>query len=76
MFCLLLVVHPDLIELHMKLMRKLRKTVHPDKWERALTNFCYISMTRQDAWEIERFGYKKASLAVKLRILKVSWGGV
>lgn len=63
-------VHPDLAELHMKLLRKLRKTVHATKWEKALIKFCYMSTTMQDAWEIERFGYKKASLAVKLRVLK------
>lgn len=64
-------VHPDLIELHMKLLRKLRKTVHQGRWERSLIKFCYQSMSNQDAWEIERFGYKKAGLACKLRILKV-----
>uniref|UniRef100_A0A336L1J9 CSON014502 protein n=1 Tax=Culicoides sonorensis TaxID=179676 RepID=A0A336L1J9_CULSO len=63
-------VHPDLAELHMKLLRKLRKTVHASKWEKALIKFCYMSTSMQDAWEIERFGYKKASLAVKLRVLK------
>lgn len=63
-------VHPELAELHMKLLRKLRKTVHATKWEKALIKFCYMSTTFHDAWEIERFGYKKASLAVKLRVLK------
>ncbi|XP_063697676.1 titin-like [Culicoides brevitarsis] len=63
-------VHPELADLHMKLLRKLRKTVHAPRWERALIKFCYVSTSMQDAWEIERFGYKKASMAVKLRVLK------
>lgn len=68
----LLPVHPELAEIHIKLLRKLRKTVHPEKWERTLINFCYTFMKNQDAWEIERFGYKKASIPIKLKILKVS----
>lgn len=62
---------PELLDIHVRLLRKLRKVVHVSKWERALTKFCY-SYNFSDAYEIERFGYKKASLAVKLRILKVS----
>lgn len=63
-------VAEDLKNLIIKLLRKNRKTVHLDKWEHALSKFCY-GYSAQDAWEIERFGYKKASLTVKLRVLKV-----
>lgn len=65
-----LAVAEDLKNLIIKLLRKNRKTVHLDKWEHALSKFCY-GYSAQDAWEIERFGYKKASLTVKLRVLKV-----
>lgn len=57
-------------DLHIKLMRKNRKTVHEKSWESALSKFCF-SYSAQDAWEIERFGYKNASLKVKLKVLKV-----
>lgn len=63
-------VAEDLKNLIIKLLRKNRKTVHLDKWEHAVSKFCY-EYSAQDAWEIERFGYKKASLTVKLRVLKV-----
>lgn len=42
-----------------------------ERWERAVIKFCH-GFSVQDAWEIERFGYKKARLSSKLRLLKVN----
>lgn len=66
----LFTVAEDLKNLIVKLLRKTRKTVHNEKWEHALSKFCY-TYSSQDAWEIERFGFKKANLSVKLRVIKV-----
>jgi len=60
-----------LVELHVKLMRKLKKSVSFDRWEKAATKFVH-TYSDQDGWEIERFGYKKANIGIKLRLLKVS----
>uniref|UniRef100_A0A0K8U1U3 Remodeling and spacing factor 1 n=1 Tax=Bactrocera latifrons TaxID=174628 RepID=A0A0K8U1U3_BACLA len=62
-------VADQLRDLHIKLLRKTRKTVHEKSWESALSKFCF-SYSAQDAWEVERFGYKKSSLKVKLRIFR------
>ena len=59
-----------LVELHVKLMRKLKKSVSFDRWEKAAIKFAH-SYSDQDGWEIERFGYKKANICIKLRLLKV-----
>lgn len=66
----LFTVHEELRQFFVKLLRKIRKSVQPDKLDSALSKFCY-TYSAQDAWEIERFGYKKSSLSVKVRILKV-----
>ncbi|XP_044262904.1 remodeling and spacing factor 1-like [Tribolium madens] len=62
-------VPQDLIDLHIKLLRKSRKSVSNERWERAIIKFCH-TFCSQDAWEIERFGYKKARLSSKIRVLK------
>lgn len=62
-------VNLPLKDLHIKLLRKTRRTVHETAWETALIKFCH-SYNSQDAWEIERFGYKNSCLKVKLNILK------
>ncbi|XP_062544990.1 remodeling and spacing factor 1 isoform X1 [Armigeres subalbatus] len=62
-------VAPPLEEIHIKLLRKIKKSVPTNRWENALSKFAY-SYSNQDAWELERFGYKNSSIAVKLRVLK------
>lgn len=61
----------SLIELHVKLLRKLKKTVSFAKWEKAVAKFAN-TYSDQDGWDIEESGYKSISLDAKLRLLKVS----
>lgn len=71
-FCLNKTAVPSqLRDLHIKLLRKTRKTVHEKSWEMAVSKFCF-TYSAQDAWEIERFGYKNIGVSTKLRILRVS----
>ncbi|KAI2800691.1 respiration factor rsf1 [Blomia tropicalis] len=60
-------VRPDLVDLHIKLLRKRRKYINKEKWESALVKFCF-EYNKFDAWELERFGYQNASLSLRLRI--------
>lgn len=63
-------VHEELIELHIKLLRKRRKWINRDKWERSLVKFIG-DYSQVDAWELEKFGYPAVRFAIKLKILKV-----
>ena len=64
-------VDPILINSIIVLLRRIHKAVHTDKWEKVLQRFAH-SYCHQDGWELERFGFKKAKLEVKIRVLKVS----
>lgn len=62
---------PDaLINLHIKLLRRVKKSVHVDKWEKAIIKFCQV-YSIPEFWELERYGYKGISVQLKLKILKV-----
>lgn len=62
---------PDtLVDLHIKLLRRVKKSVHADKWEKAILKFCQVYSV-PEIWELERYGYKGISVKLKLRILKV-----
>lgn len=66
-------VPPELIDLHIRLMRKARKNVNPDRWQRTLAKFCYFSLP-DDCWQLEQKGYKELTRPQRLRILVVSVG--
>ncbi|XP_053612337.1 remodeling and spacing factor 1 isoform X2 [Plodia interpunctella] len=58
-------------EIHLRLLRRALKSVQSNKWERSLIKFCHQHGHHQEAWEMERFSYKKASPQVKLKVLKL-----
>ncbi|XP_065353415.1 remodeling and spacing factor 1-like isoform X1 [Cloeon dipterum] len=62
-------VDTQLIDLHIKLLRKARKSFTSEKWEKALVKFCHIH-NQEDATHIETSGYLKVPLSNKVRILK------
>ncbi|XP_042904607.1 microtubule-associated protein futsch [Parasteatoda tepidariorum] len=62
-------VREDLAELIIHLLRRGRKRVTKEKWEKSLIKFCH-EYSSVDAWELERFGYKKAKLSIKIELLK------
>jgi hypothetical protein len=53
-----------------KLLRKLKRSVNPEKWEKAIVKFCYYYGGTDDAFEVERYGYLHSSHGAKLRIIK------
>lgn len=63
-------VAPELVTIHLKLLRRIYKSVSTERWEKVLTKITH-RFSSQDAWEIERFGYKKSRTVSKVRILKV-----
>nr|XP_045592211.1 uncharacterized protein LOC123754093 [Procambarus clarkii] len=62
-------VNPLVSQCVSQLLRRINKSVKLDRWERGLQRFAH-SYSHQDGWELERFGFKKAKLEVKIRVLK------
>ena len=71
-FLFLSTVSPIVSQCVSQLLRRINKSVKLDRWERGLQRFAH-SYSHQDGWELERFGFKKAKLEVKIRVLKVRW---
>ena len=69
-FCFFSVAY-SLIELHVKLMRRLKKSVSFAKWEKAAAKFAN-SYSYEDGWQLEQSGYSQIDLDAKLRLLKVN----
>ena len=63
-------VPAELSDIHVKLLRKLKRSVNPDKWERAIVKFCFSYGGTDDAFQVERYGYLHSNPGVKLRIIK------
>uniref|UniRef100_A0A3P9M116 Remodeling and spacing factor 1b, tandem duplicate 1 n=1 Tax=Oryzias latipes TaxID=8090 RepID=A0A3P9M116_ORYLA len=58
-----------LVDLHVKLLRKIGKSVTADRWEKYLVKVCQeFNMTW--AWELEEKGYKEMPMESKTGILK------
>ncbi|GAA6091203.1 remodeling and spacing factor 1 isoform X2 [Tachysurus ichikawai] len=62
-------VPQPLVELHVKLLRKLGKSVTSDRWEKYLVKACQ-EFNSTWAWELERKGYPEMSTECKADILK------
>ncbi|XP_006865055.1 PREDICTED: remodeling and spacing factor 1 [Chrysochloris asiatica] len=62
-------VPKELVELHLKLMRKIGKSVTADRWEKYLIKICQ-EFNSTWAWEMEKKGYLEMSIECKLALLK------
>uniref|UniRef100_A0A3Q3AY73 Remodeling and spacing factor 1b, tandem duplicate 1 n=1 Tax=Kryptolebias marmoratus TaxID=37003 RepID=A0A3Q3AY73_KRYMA len=58
-----------LVDLHVKLLRKIGKSVSADRWEKYLAKICQDVNTTW-AWELEQKGYKELTMECKTGILK------
>ncbi|XP_072514686.1 remodeling and spacing factor 1 isoform X2 [Salminus brasiliensis] len=58
-----------LVDLHVKLLRKIGKSVSADRWEKYLVKICQEFNTTW-AWELEKKGYLEMPLEFKTGILK------
>ncbi|XP_016353715.1 remodeling and spacing factor 1-like isoform X2 [Sinocyclocheilus anshuiensis] len=58
-----------LVDLHVKLLRKIGKSVSADRWEKNLIKICQEFNTTW-AWEMEKKGYQEMTVECKTGILK------
>ncbi|MCJ8742248.1 hypothetical protein PDJAM_G00079950 [Pangasius djambal] len=58
-----------LVDLHVKLLRKIGKSVSADRWEKYLVKICQEFNTTW-AWELEKKGYREMTVECKTGILK------
>uniref|UniRef100_A0A8C7WZQ4 Zinc finger PHD-type domain-containing protein n=1 Tax=Oryzias sinensis TaxID=183150 RepID=A0A8C7WZQ4_9TELE len=66
---MVLEVSKPLVDLHVKLLRKLGKSVTTDRWEKYLAKVCQ-ELNSTWAWELEQKGYQEMSMECKSSILK------
>lgn len=59
----------SLIDIHVKLLKKLRRYHVRDQWEKALIRFAY-EYSHDNGYEIQTMGYLKARPSVKLQLLR------
>uniref|UniRef100_A0A3P8RK53 Remodeling and spacing factor 1 n=1 Tax=Amphiprion percula TaxID=161767 RepID=A0A3P8RK53_AMPPE len=62
-------VPKPLVDLHVKLLRKLGRSVTTDRWEKYLAKVCQ-ELNSTWAWELEQKGYQEMSMECKSSILK------
>ncbi|XP_077098287.1 remodeling and spacing factor 1 [Siphateles boraxobius] len=58
-----------LVDLHVKLLRKIGKSVSADRWEKNLIKICQ-DFNSTWAWELEKKGYREMTVECKTGILK------
>ncbi|KPP71327.1 hypothetical protein Z043_109772 [Scleropages formosus] len=58
-----------LVELHVKLLRKIGKSVSSERWEKYLVKVCQ-EFNSTWAWELEKKGYREMTVECKAGILK------
>lgn len=59
----------NLIEIHVKLLKKIRRYFIRDQWEKTLIRFA-SEFSYDEAYEIERFGYAKTRPSTRIHLLR------
>lgn len=62
-------LNESLIDLHVKLLKKIRRYFVRDQWEKALIRYT-LEYSYEDAYELETLGYLKTRPSIKLQLLR------